>query len=86
MTVGRREAQGTVNSFQKLACFEAVKRQRLATVDDVLDFSKAEAGQLPIDDSPLALPDVLQMAVNMVRAGTEGGFLEDALDRVDGRL
>lgn len=35
MTVGRREAQGNVNSFQKLACFEAVKRQRLATVDEV---------------------------------------------------
>lgn len=33
--VGRREAQGTVDKFQRLACYEAVKRNRVVTPDDV---------------------------------------------------
>lgn len=33
--VGRREAQGTVDRFQRLACFEAVKRNKVVTPEDV---------------------------------------------------
>jgi general secretion pathway protein F/type IV pilus assembly protein PilC len=43
---------------------------------------RVEDGE-PIGDSMARYPGVFSdMAVNMVRAGTEGGFLEDALDRV----
>ncbi|MEM9810034.1 MAG: hypothetical protein AAF788_02305 [Pseudomonadota bacterium] len=44
--VGRREAQGTVNSFQKLACFEAVKRGRVMTPEEV-----ARWVALPLSDT-----------------------------------
>ena len=44
--------------------------------------SKVEDGE-PLGDAMARYPGVFSdMAVNMVRAGTEGGFLEDALDRV----
>lgn len=33
--VGRREAQGAVDKFQRLACLEAVKRQKVVTPEDV---------------------------------------------------
>ena len=33
--VGRREAQGTVDRFQRLACLEAVKRNKIVTPEDV---------------------------------------------------
>ncbi|MEO9590182.1 type II secretion system F family protein, partial [Rhodopirellula bahusiensis] len=43
---------------------------------------RVEDGE-PIGDTMGRYPGVFSdMAVNMVRAGTEGGFLEDALDRV----
>ena len=43
---------------------------------------KVEDGE-PIGDSMARFPKIFsEMACNMVRAGTEGGFLEDALDRV----
>jgi type II secretory pathway component PulF len=43
---------------------------------------RVEEGE-PIGDSMARYPDIFSdMACNMVRAGTEGGFLEDALDRV----
>jgi signal transduction histidine kinase len=45
----------------------------LQLIEDILDVSKAEAGQLPIDDSPLALPEVLQAAVQMVRERARSG-------------
>lgn len=44
--------------------------------------NRVEEGE-PIGDSMTRFPNVFsEMACNMVRAGTEGGFLEDALDRV----
>jgi len=44
--------------------------------------NRVEDGE-PIGDAMARFPGVFSdMAVNMVRAGTEGGFLEDALDRV----
>ncbi len=44
--------------------------------------NRVEDGE-PIGDSMSRFPTVFsEMACNMVRAGTEGGFLEDALDRV----
>ena len=44
--------------------------------------ARVEDGE-PIGDSMARYPKVFSdMAVNMIRAGTEGGFLEDALDRV----
>jgi len=44
--------------------------------------SRVEDGE-PIGDSMARFPTVFsEMACNMVRAGTEGGFLEDALERV----
>ncbi len=44
--------------------------------------NRVEEGE-PIGDSMARFPFVFSdMACNMVRAGTEGGFLEDALDRV----
>ncbi|MGB1927339.1 MAG: type II secretion system F family protein, partial [Rubripirellula sp.] len=43
---------------------------------------RVEDGE-PIGDSMARFPKVFsEMGCNMVRAGTEGGFLEDALDRV----
>lgn len=43
---------------------------------------KVEEGE-PLPDAMARFPRVFNdMAVNMVRAGTEGGFLEDALERV----
>lgn len=43
---------------------------------------RVEDGE-PIGNAMARYPDVFSnMGVNMVRAGTEGGFLEDALDRV----
>ena len=55
-----------------------------ATLKDVLADvrSRVEDGE-PIGNAMARYPRVFsEMAVNMVRAGTEGGFLEDALDRV----
>ncbi|MDB4339114.1 type II secretion system F family protein, partial [Rubripirellula sp.] len=44
--------------------------------------TRVEEGE-PIGDSMARFPKIFsEMACNMVRAGTEGGFLEDALDRV----
>ena len=44
--------------------------------------TRVEDGE-PIGDAMSRYPGVFsEMGVNMVRAGTEGGFLEDALDRV----
>lgn len=44
--------------------------------------SRVEEGE-PLGNAMARYPRVFsEMAVNMVRAGTEGGFLEDALDRV----
>jgi len=44
--------------------------------------NRVEDGE-PIGDAMARFPRVFsEMACNMVRAGTEGGFLEDALDRV----
>ncbi len=44
--------------------------------------NRVEDGE-PIGDSMARFPRIFsEMACNMVRAGTEGGFLEDALDRV----
>ncbi|MEM9839541.1 MAG: hypothetical protein AAF830_10370 [Pseudomonadota bacterium] len=37
--VGRREAQGMVDRFQKLACLEAVKRRQNVTIEDVQRFA-----------------------------------------------
>lgn len=54
------------------------------TLKDVLADvrSRVEDGE-PIGNAMARYPRVFsEMAVNMVRAGTEGGFLEDALDRV----
>lgn len=43
---------------------------------------RVEDGE-PIGNAMARFPDVFSdMAINMVRAGTEGGFLEDALERV----
>lgn len=43
---------------------------------------RVEEGE-PLGDAMARFPGVFSdMAINMVRAGTEGGFLEDALDRV----
>lgn len=33
--IGRREAQSTVDKYQRLACFEAVKRNKAVTPEDV---------------------------------------------------
>lgn len=49
-------------------------------LDDVI--AKVEEGE-PIGDAFARHPNVFsEIAVNMARAGTEGGFLEDALERV----
>lgn len=55
-----------------------------ATLGEVVSEIKnrVEDGE-PIGDAMARYPGVFsEMGVNMVRAGTEGGFLEDALDRV----
>ena len=55
-----------------------------ATLKDVVSQIRVrvEDGE-PIGDSMARFPKIFsEMACNMVRAGTEGGFLEDALDRV----
>ena len=56
---------------------EPVLKQVIGEVRD-----RVEDGE-PLGDSMSRYPGVFsEMACNMVRAGTEGGFLEDALDRV----
>jgi PAS domain S-box-containing protein len=48
----------------------------LQLIEDILDVSKAEAGQLPIDDSPIGLPEVLQSAVQMMRERARKGQVD----------
>lgn len=55
-----------------------------ATLQEIIEDirGRVEDGE-PIGDAMAKYPRVFsEMACNMVRAGTEGGFLEDALDRV----
>lgn len=62
--VGRREAQGMVDRFQKLACYEAVKRKKVATLDDVRQFAA-----LPIADVQRYLDALKQDGKVVERAG-----------------
>jgi two-component system sensor histidine kinase/response regulator len=48
----------------------------LAIVDDILDFSKIEAGKLIIEQAEFALEDVLEQALDLMRAKIEGKGLE----------
>ena len=59
---------------------QASKPALKAVLEDVM--SRVEDGE-PLPDAMARYPRVFNdMAVNMVRAGMEGGFLEDALERV----
>lgn len=56
---------------------DSVLKEVIAEIKD-----RVEDGE-PIGDAMARFPNVFsEMACNMVRAGTEGGFLEDALNRV----
>jgi PAS domain S-box-containing protein len=46
---------------------EGAGKLLLAVVNDVLDFSKIDAGQMPIEDAPFRLDDVLDNLSNLVR-------------------
>jgi type II secretory pathway component PulF len=59
---------------------QATKPALKAVLEDVK--ARVEEGE-PLSEAMARYPRVFNdMAVNMVRAGTEGGFLEDALERV----
>jgi general secretion pathway protein F/type IV pilus assembly protein PilC len=59
---------------------QASKPALKAVLDEIK--LKVEEGE-PLPDAMARFPRVFNdMAVNMVRAGTEGGFLEDALERI----
>lgn len=68
-----------IRSLNVLRDQSSIPKIKIA-LDDVI--SKVEEGE-PIGDAFARHPNVFsEIAVNMARAGTEGGFLEDALERV----
>jgi two-component system sensor histidine kinase/response regulator len=48
----------------------------LAIVDDILDFSKVEAGKLTIEHAEFALQDVIEHALDLMRAKSQAKGLE----------
>lgn len=62
--IGRREAQGTVDRFQRLACLEAVKRNKTASPEEVSSWSG-----LPVADVVRHLDGLHQEGKLVQRAG-----------------
>jgi signal transduction histidine kinase len=88
----REEMFGTVNEKQAEYLEDIVSsgNHLLSLINDVLDLSKVEAGQVQLEVQPFSLRDALERGVVMVRErATEGGvrvaFTADpAVDVVDG--
>ena len=72
----RKELYGGINDKQAeyLDDVLASARHLLSLIDDVLDLSKVEAGQIELQVEPFSLPAALERGVVMVREGaTKGG-------------
>ncbi len=69
-----RRSLGEAKLSEPLDRIENSGRHLLAIIDDILDLSKIEAGRLELEESPLALPQLLGEVAEMLRgrAGEKG--------------
>jgi PAS domain S-box-containing protein len=69
-----RRSLGEAKLNEPLDRIENSGRHLLAIIDDILDLSKIEAGRLELEESPLALPQLLGEVAEMLRgrAGEKG--------------
>ncbi|MEY4428235.1 MAG: hypothetical protein RLZZ182_924, partial [Pseudomonadota bacterium] len=68
---------------RRLAVVQRSGQHLMQVINDVLDFSRSEAGSLPIHSQPFALHPVLQEAADMVRASAlEKGLSLDVQIRI----
>jgi two-component system, sensor histidine kinase len=68
---------------RRLSVVQRSGQHLMQVINDVLDFSRSEAGSLPIHSQPFALQPVLQEAADMVRASAlEKGLSLDVQIRV----
>jgi signal transduction histidine kinase len=66
-----------------LHTMEVSGRHLLGLISDILDFSKAEAGQLELDPGPASVAEVCQTSLRLVRELAREKRLEVALDLDD---
>ncbi len=52
----------------------------LQLIDEILDISKVETGQLTLNDAPMAVAEVVEECLDLVRARTEAAELELSVD------
>jgi signal transduction histidine kinase len=55
----------------KLAMIDSAGASLMTVVDDVLDFSRVEAGQIELDPAPVTMRDIADQALGMVRPNAE---------------
>ena len=86
----RKELFGSINPKQAeyLDDILVSARHLLSVIDDVLDLSKVEAGQIELDLAPFSLPEVLERGVVIVseRASTDGVRLALSTDQEIGTI
>ena len=77
----RKELYGEINEKQAeyLDDVLASARHLLSLIDDVLDLSKVEAGQIELQVEPFSLPAALERGVVMVREGATNGGVRISL-------
>ncbi len=81
--VGARSA-GDSSARASFKPIEEAGRHLLAIVDDILDFSKLEAGKLAIERQVFQLADAVQGAVSLVVGRTQAKGLDLQVDRAPG--
>jgi CheY-like chemotaxis protein/anti-sigma regulatory factor (Ser/Thr protein kinase) len=81
--VGARSA-GDSSARASFKPIEEAGRHLLAIVDDILDFSKLEAGKLAIERQAFQLADAVQGAVSLVAGRTQAKGLDLQVDEAPG--
>jgi len=73
-----QELAGPLNDEQKkqLSMVQTSARHLLALINDVLDISKIEAGQMKVEPAPFSLPDLIAEVVGVARPLAEKKGLE----------